>query len=102
MPQLQQCSPERNLFNKTDIFCFESVSINLCSSDEGAAKESKQMKSMSFKKCSESVKRKADLFDIPTLSKKLKTENWNFTSSTENLILDFWKRDVENTPPPAM
>ena len=76
--------------------------IIICSSEKGAAKESNLMKSLSFKKCSESVKREADLFEIPTWSKKLKTENWDFKSSTESLILDFWKRDFENTPPPMM
>ena len=56
------------------------------------------MKSLSFKKCSASVKRKADLFEVPTLSKKLKTENLDVTSSTESFILDFWRRDFENNP----
>ena len=66
-------------------------------SANAAAKKTKLIKSLSFKKCSESVKRKADLFEVPTFSKKLKTENWDPASSTENLILKSWKRDIEHS-----
>ena len=66
-------------------------------SENTAKRKAKHMKTLSFKKCSESVKRKADLFDVPTFSKKLKTENWDPASSTENLILESWKRDFEHS-----
>lgn len=66
-------------------------------SAKSASKKLKLIKTLSFKKCSVSVKRKADLFEVPTFSKKLKTEDWDSTSSTENLILNSWKRDYEST-----
>ena len=54
----------------------------------------KLRKRLSFQRSAGSIKRKADLFELPTITKKVKTSGEiESTSSTENLLLDFGETD---------
>ena len=54
----------------------------------------KLRKRLSFHTSAGSIKRKADLFELPTINKKVKTSGEiESTSSTENLLLDFGETD---------
>ena len=55
---------------------------------------SKLRKRLSFQSAAGSIKRKADLFELPTITKKVKTGGEiDSTSSTENLLQDLGEAD---------
>ena len=74
---------------------FECINISIYRSDDNDnTTRSKLRKRLSFQSAAGSIKRKADLFELPTITKKVKTSGErDSTCSTENLLPEMGETD---------